>query len=389
MIKILHTSDWHLGHTLYSYDRTEEQQSMLSQIEDIVREHQPDAMLICGDIYHTAQPSSAVQTMFTEAIVRMHEACPAMTMVITAGNHDSGTRHEIFKEPWRALKVHVVGNLEKGNPESHLIKIEDKGYIIAVPYSSERNIPDGWFQNLLDIAAEHNTSGLPVIMSAHTTVSGCDFTGHDNVTGYTVGGIDSLDISHMGTGYDYLALGHIHNAQFVQGGEHRIRYSGTPLSVSFDENFSHSISMVEIDSHGSRPRVQTIDIQDIHPLVTLPAEGYASWQEAKELLNGFPDDIQAYIRLNVETDDFLPPEANDEAMMLCKGKVCRFCYINAIRKGRHESKARVLTVQEFRSEKPIDIARRYTDDTGQRFDGEMEILFNEIIEMVNEESRNV
>ena len=93
-MKILHTSDWHLGHTLYNYDRTEEQLSMLQQIEDIVHNEQPDVFLLCGDVYHTSQPSASVQTMFTDALVQIHHACPSMTIVVTAGNHDSGTKQQ-------------------------------------------------------------------------------------------------------------------------------------------------------------------------------------------------------------------------------------------------------------------------------------------------------
>ena len=82
-MKILHTSDWHLGHTLYNYDRTEEQMVMLLQMVDIVKKHKPDVFLLCGDVYHTAQPSAAVQTMFTEALVGIRDANPDMTIVVT------------------------------------------------------------------------------------------------------------------------------------------------------------------------------------------------------------------------------------------------------------------------------------------------------------------
>ena len=95
-MKILHTSDWHLGHTIYNYDRTEEQAEMLRQIEEIVKAQKPDVFLLCGDVYHTSQPSNAVQTMFANSLVKIHEANPGMTIVITAGNHDSGTKHDIF-----------------------------------------------------------------------------------------------------------------------------------------------------------------------------------------------------------------------------------------------------------------------------------------------------
>ena len=66
-MKILHTSDWHLGHVLYNYERTTEQKSMLNQIKEIIKNEQPEAMVLCGDVYHTSQPSSTVQTMFTDA----------------------------------------------------------------------------------------------------------------------------------------------------------------------------------------------------------------------------------------------------------------------------------------------------------------------------------
>ncbi|NPD92216.1 metallophosphoesterase family protein [Xylanibacter muris] len=227
-MKILHTSDWHLGHTLYNYDRTEEHTQMLRQMIKITECHKPDAFIICGDIYHTPQPSAATQKMFTDALVEIHMANPQMTIIVTAGNHDSCSRHEIFRNPWRALKVFTVGNINKDSTDEHIIEIPDKGFIIAIPYSNERNIPEGFFQHLLDTVNERNTNGLPVVMTAHTTVNGCDFTGHDNSSEYTVGGIDCLELKEMGYGYDYLALGHIHHAQFIHSGKHNVRYSGSP-----------------------------------------------------------------------------------------------------------------------------------------------------------------
>ena len=387
-MKILHTSDWHLGHTLYNYDRTEEQQAMLEQMVSIVEEQKPDVFLLCGDVYHTPQPSAAVQTMLSDGLVRIHEANPQMTIVMTAGNHDSGTKHEIFQTPWKALKVYAIGQLEKEDLDEHIIEVSGKGWIVAVPYANERNIPEGFFQQLLDRVAEKNIETLPIVMTAHTTVKGCDFTGHDHATEYTVGGIDSLELNEMGEGYDYLALGHIHHEQFVHSGKHNVRYSGTPLPVSFDENFPHSVSIVEIDKHGEMPAVKEIEIQNPHPLVTLPTDGLATWEEAKGLLSKFPDDIPAYIRLNVEIEDFLPVEANAEAASLTEGKQCRFCCINAKRKTVSQNDVKVLTVQEFQEEKPIEIAKRYAEYEGISFDEEMQTMFNEVMDMVADESRN-
>lgn len=388
-MKILHTSDWHLGHTLYNFDRTEEQKDMLQQIVKIVEECKPDLFLLCGDVYHTSQPSSAVQTMFSEAMVEIREANPDMTIIITAGNHDSGTKHEIFRTPWKFLNIHTIGNIDKSNIEEHIIKVGDKGYVIAVPYANERNIPEGFFQQLLDLVAQKNTAGLPVVMTAHTTVKGCDFRGHDTLSEATIGGIDSCDITQFGEGYDYFALGHIHHEQFIHTGNHNVRYSGTPIAVSFDEDYPHSVSIVEIENHGASPTLEKIEINNLRPLVTLPNDGWASWEEVIDLLKEYPDNRSDYIRLNVEIEDFLPVEARTEASQIAEEKKCKLCHINAKRKSQQNvSETKTLSVQEFQAESPIEIARRYAEDSGVNFDEDMEQLFNEVIKILNEESRN-
>ena len=361
---------------------------MLDQMAVIVMEQQPDVMLLCGDVFHTSQPSNAIQTMLSNALVKIHQAHPEMVIVMTAGNHDSATKHEIFRAPWQALNVYAIGQIEREHVEEHIVEVPGKGYIIAIPYVNERNLPEGFFQQLLNKVAEQNLEGLPVVMTAHTTVKGCDFSGHDQASEYIVGGIDSIELDQLGEGYDYLALGHIHHGQFVHSGKHNVRYCGTPLPISFDEVFSHSVSMVEIGKHGESPNVTEIEIPNPHPLVTLPSEGLASWETVKELLRNFPDDIPAYIRLNVEIDDFLPVEAQAEAVSMVEGKQCRFCHINAKRKASSQTEAKVLTVQEFQAEQPIEIAKQYAAYEGINFDEEMTAMFNEVLNKVAEEARN-
>ncbi len=383
-MKILHTSDWHLGHTIYNYDRTEEQTDMLNQIVEIVNNEKPDLFLLCGDVYHTAQPSASVQTMFVNALMNIHNANPEMTIVITAGNHDSGSRHEIFSAALETMKIYTIGNLTKENFDKHIIEIPNKGYVIAIPYTHERNIPEGFFQQIIDYTIKQNTNNLPIIMSAHTTVKGCDFSGHDHASEYTVGGIDTFDIDQMGEGYDYLALGHIHHEQFVHSGRHNVRYSGSPIQISFDENYPHSISIIEIDKHGDSPNTKKIEINNINPLVTLPTKGFTTWEEAKELLQNFPNDSSAYIRLNIEIEDFIPVDANATAINIASTKQCKFCYINAKRKTQINSEEiSTMTIEEFQNESPINIVKRYTKDTNTIFNDEMIELLNAVIEEVS------
>ena len=377
-MKIIHTSDWHLGHELYGYDRSEEQASALEQIEAIIKKEQPDALLVSGDVFHTSAPSAAVQKSFTAAVMRMHASAPGMTIVITAGNHDSGARHEITRILWETQGVHMIGTISKSDLESHIIALPGKGWIIAVPYSSERRIPEGFWQGLLDEVAFRNEEGLPVVLSAHLTVSGADFRGHDTVRERSVGGIDSVGIDELGTGYDYVALGHIHRPQTLKGSGGRVRYSGTPIPVSFDETYPHSVSVVEIASHGAAPIIREEEIENPHPLVSLPAEGYAPWEEVKQLAERFPKDIPAYVRLNIEVENFLPPDTIHEARAIIGKGQGRFCYVNPHRETKDKSGRKELTVSEFRAMEPLAVARMYAEDMGFSFDEELERLFLEV-----------
>ena len=380
-MKILHTSDWHLGHTLYGYDRTVEHKAMLEQMVEIVREHRPDVFLLAGDVYHTSQPSSAVQTMFSEAMVSLHQAHPEMYIVVIAGNHDSASKHEIFTTPWRALNVYAIGNLDKEYPEKHIIEVPEKGIVLAVPYAYERNIPDGYFQELIDL---NRTTELPIILMAHTTVKGADITGHDKRYTDQVGGIDYIEVEKMGQGYDYLALGHIHKPQYIHTGKHNVRYSGTPIPVSFDEDYKHSVSLVEVNK-GETPIIKELEIKNPFPLITLPNQDYATWDEAKDLLRNFPDEVPAYIRLNVLVEGFLPPNAKDEAYKITEGKQCKVCLLNAKQKNNATSETHSFSVQELQEMNPLDIAINYAQTIGAELDDEMQEMFKQVLTLTNRE----
>jgi len=362
-MKILHTSDWHLGHTLYNYDRSREQQAFLKQLIRIVAEEMPDAMVVSGDIYHYSTPSASTQKMYTDGMLEIHRACPEMTIVVTAGNHDSSSKLEIDSSLWNHFGVKVVGNIERNqeevNLEKHIVEVRNdrgilKGYIIAVPHVYPQNFPildtetpreerqARFFQALQDEVEKMNAERLPVVLMAHLSIEGSDQTGHDD----TIGGIEYVPISAMGEGYDYLALGHIHCPQNIKGSRHCARYCGTPLPVSFDEAYPHSVSIVEIQGEKA-PQIKTIEIENPMPLITLPKEA-VDFEEAIKLLEEYPDDKPAYIRLNVLIKDYLAPDCNERASNAVKGKNCKFCYIKPNReKYTSDDETKHISIQEM------------------------------------------
>ncbi len=387
-MKLLHTSDWHLGHVLYNESQEDAQQSMLIQLTGIIREHQPDVLIISGDVYDTTQPSASIQQLFANAIVKMHEACREMKIVCIAGNHDSGSKHMIFHTPWKALNVHMVGSITKdSNLDDYIIPVSGKGFVVAVPFAVERYMPDDVFRKLSEMVAKRNYENLPVILSCHLAVLRSDWRGHDYSSDTNIGGLNCQELEFFGNDYDYIALGHIHKQQQLDQ-EGRIQYSGTPIAISFDEVYAgnqHGVLLVECKRHKDPVSIKTLTIKNLHPLVNLPFEGYAAWEDVKDMLEKYDDTISSFIRLNVEVEDYLHVGAYDEAHQIIEDKNCRLCIINSKRKEASEQKDKnkMLTTTQLKQADFVDVAKMYIESRGEVFDDEMKLMLQEVKAMLN------
>lgn len=397
MFKFIHTSDWHLGQSFYGYDRSEEQKDFLRQLAGIVRKHQPNALLVSGDIFHTAAPSSAAVTMYVDAMLDIHDAYPDMKIIVIAGNHDSASRLQSDSRLWERAGVRVLGGIARDNDgladlDRHIIPIDGKAIVAAVPFAYPASFPlvndehvgsdqrqSVYFQSLLDCVHAQNPAQLPVVLMAHLAVNGSDFTGHE------VGMMECVEVGVLGNGYDYAALGHIHRPQDVS---ERARYCGTPLAVSFDEQCEHSVSIVEIDAHGSMPRVTTERIENIKPLRTIPAGPPIDFEAALEQLQVLVPAERAYVRLNVLVDRYLPNGAQERAALAVADKQCRFCEIKktAIVEASHA--VRQMTMEEFNHKHPIEVAQQFYLEKYQReMTDEEKEMFNYVYRLVQEEAR--
>lgn len=395
-MKILHTSDWHLGHTFYGYDRAEEQAGFLRQLAAIVAEERPDVMAVSGDVYHYSNPSASTQRMYTDGMLCIHEACPSMRIVVTAGNHDSSSRLEIDSSLWLHFRVNVVGHIARDGDEvdweKHLIEVDDEagnplGVIAAVPHIYPQNYPvigdcpreqrqACFFQALLDKARQkRGERALPIVLMAHLAIAGSDRAGQEEA----IGDIEYVPLSDLGDGYDYMALGHIHHPQDLTA---KARYCGTPVAVSFDENCRHSVSIVEAEA-GQPPRIRTVEIQNPLPPVTIPAAPLP-FDEALRALESFPGNRPAYVRLNVSFTGYLPQGCYEKAVHAAQGKKCRFCYIKSNKEGRAQEDAHAaVSVQDIKKKSPLDIARLYyKENVGEEMDEELCELMKFAIQQV-------
>lgn len=338
-MKILHTADLHLGQIIYqNYERTDEHAHYFSQLEQLCREEQPDALIVSGDVFDIQQPSAATWKAFTDHFVRLHQMCGGMHIVIIAGNHDSASRIQSHNAVWKLANVHLIGTPPPANFasqdgwEEHFVIKLTTGYIIALPYmTGERTL---MIQTLLDYVAADNTGNKPVVMTGHLTVAGCDLTGHS----MDIGNIRTQAADNLGKGYDYLALGHIHKPQTI-GHEADcmeaettypapvIRYAGSALHVSCDETYPHTISAVDIDRHGGSVHIRQFRIDELRHFYVLPSDN-TSFTRAEDALNGIRRFAEekgcGYIRLQIDQATPLPSDFTQTVYSIiepCQGEV--------------------------------------------------------------------
>ena len=158
--------------------------------------------------------------------------------------------------------------------------------------------------------------------------------------------------------------------------------------MSFDEHYAHTVSLVEIASHGAVPVIREVPIANPCPLVTLPSDHFAPWDEVRGLLLEYPKDNPSYVRLNVEVEDTLPPDAIAEAKKILLEGEGRYCLMNARRKKTEAAEKTSLSVTEFRAMEPVAVARLYAQESGRVFDEDLEALFREVVSEVRENERN-
>ena len=391
MMKIIHTSDWHLGQNFFGYDRSEDHESMIGQLIELIQTEEPDALVIAGDIFDVATPNTTVQKSFAESVVRIHDARPSMTIVCISGNHDSASRHEVHQTPWEALNVRMIGKVNMTDMEENIIPIGGKGWIVAIPYTNERFLNDEFYSSLEATVKDNTAEELPIIYVGHAAITGCDHTGHEIMNGRFVGGIEYTGLEELGSVYDYVALGHIHKAQTFGNG--RARYCGTPLPVSFDEvrsGYEHGFSIVEIEAHGSIPSIRTADVECPHPLVSIPSEGHAPWKDVIAELKKFPSDIEAYIRLNVLLKDSeqMPFDKDRQIEEAMAGKAARYAVTNPTRESqvseeRRQNAMKAITVEELQKLDPATVLKAYAESQGCTFSEKFQEMFNTVYKNIN------
>lgn len=286
-MKILHTSDWHLGRALLGQKRHAEFEAFLDWLTATVCNERVDVLLVTGDIFDSGTPGNRDQQMYFTFLARMTATC-CRHVVVVAGNHDSPSFLAAPGDLLRSLSIHVTGSA--GSPEDEVLVLRNTRnapelIVCAVPYLRDRDIRtveagesvDDKERKLVqgirahyervaalavrrreELAAEAG-GRLPIVGTGHLFAAGGKTVEGDGVRELYVGSLLHVSASIFPKSFDYLALGHLHLPQTVGGHEH-IRYSGSPLPMGFGEaGQQKSVCLVEV-AHDTPVRVRLLPV---------------------------------------------------------------------------------------------------------------------------------
>jgi exonuclease SbcD len=264
-LKILHTSDWHVGKVLKGRDRQEEHTAVLAGVIDIARAEQPDLVIIAGDLYDTAAPTPSAVRLVTRALSALRQT--GAQVVAIGGNHDNGQALDALR-PWAESAGITLRGAVSPNPAEHLITGETAGgerwQLVALPFLSQRYAIRATEMYELSAAEASQTYADHIARLIARLADGFDspdtvnlLTAHLTVVGASTGGGEREAHTIMGyavpatvfpSNAHYVALGHLHRSQQVIG-PCPVRYSGSPLAVDFgeEENIC-SVAIVEVST---------------------------------------------------------------------------------------------------------------------------------------------
>lgn len=289
-MKIITTSDWHLGNMFHGNDRLPEHRHFLQWLLNQIREQQPDALLIAGDVFDNGNPSAASQSAYYEFLADVTSSCPDIHIIITAGNHDSASRLEAPRPLLSRYKVEIRGIANRiWNPDESkwendyddlIIPIKNAAgeevIVLAVPYLrtdvvQNTNYSEGvnrFLRELTQRARELHPDKRLVTM-AHMYAKGAEIATKDASEKIVIGGQEEVNMEGWNDHPDYLTCGHIHKRQHIWN-TNWARYTGSVLPMSFAEvNYKHGVDMITSNGQ-SRVTVDFLEYTPQHRLRILP-----------------------------------------------------------------------------------------------------------------------
>lgn len=403
-IKILHTSDWHLGQNFMGKSRIEEHEAFLSWLLNTIKENNIDVLLVSGDIFDTGTPPNYALEIYYNFLKQLSSIKSLTTTIITAGNHDSVSTLKAPKQLLEAINVHVVVN---GDEEENIIipikeplveNAETKAIVCAVPFlrdsvirqslggetvsDKEKLANNGikaYYEKAYNKAKELNlssTKSTPIIAMGHLTTVGSRSS--ESERDIYIGGTLDIGGDYLASMFDYVALGHLHINQTV-GNEH-VRYSGSPIPLSFSESKNtQKVNLVTIEED---VKVEELKVPLKRKLQVIKGDLETIKKELKAI-----EDKTTWIEVHIKDDN--PMFANTEIRELATKLELTILAVK-IEKSEKQLRAKELkaisldelSVQEV-FEKRLDLE----EIENKEFKEQLSQTFNEVVSNLHQEEQ--
>lgn len=371
-MRIIHTSDWHLGQTFYEYDRKMEHLQFLEWLKMQIQMQQIDVLLIAGDIFDSPNPSAESQRMFYAFLRQVTMLRPGLQVVVIAGNHDSAARLEAPDPLLEEMNIKVrgviwrdaAGGIDYGRLVLPLYEGERVvAKCLAVPYLRQGDYPEAtsyaegvkmMYHRLVEEAKEE---GIALIAMGHLQATGSEISENDRSERTIIGGLECVSPDSFTPEIIYTALGHLHRGQRVSGREN-VRYAGSPIPMSFAEkNNRHGVVCVEINEHGS-----DISILTFAP----PVELWSLLPEASILpevlraIEGLPQGVirpdSPYLEIQVLITE-PEPTLRYQIEEALRDKAVRLARIVAVTRQYERQGDEVCTYEQLQAIHPMEVAQ--------------------------------
>ena len=317
-MRIIHTSDWHLGQNFYSKSRAAEHSAFLDWLLTSAQAHEVDAIIVAGDIFDTGSPPSYARELYNRFVVQLQQT--GCQLVVLAGNHDSVATLNESRDILAFLKTTVVASAghtpfilpqRDGTPGAIFCPVpflrprelvtSQAGHSGGEKQQLLLNAISDYYQQQYEAAcALRGDRPLPIVASGHLTTVGASKS--DAVRDIYIGTLEAFPASHFPP-VDYVALGHIHRAQKIGGSDH-IRYSGSPIALSFDETGkSKSVNLVTF-SDGHLAEVLPLTVPVTQPLAVLKGD-FSSISEQLTQWRDAPQEPVVWLDIEITSDEYL------------------------------------------------------------------------------------
>jgi len=401
-MRLIHTADWHLGQYFFTKSRAPEHQAFLRWLIEQVEQHQVDGVIVAGDIFDTGSPPSYARELYNRFVVELQRT--GCQLIILAGNHDSVATLNESRELLSCLNTRVIATVSDDLSQQIMVLNNRDGQpgaiVCAVPFLRPRDLlasqagQSGSDKQLAlqEAIAAHYASlyqaalaererlgaALPIIATGHLTTVGV--TTSDSVRDIYIGTLDAFPAQAFPP-VDYVALGHIHRAQCVAKSQH-IRYSGSPIALSFDELSSpKSVYLLDFNQ-GALSQVEALPVPTYQPMQMIKGT-LAEIEQQLVTFAGQKNGKNVWLDIEVATQDYLSDiqrriqtltaDLPVEVVLLRRSKEQRQ---NSLQQQEKETLAELSVSDVFERRLALE-----NSDTENRHD-RMRTLFAQVVEQV-------